>query len=114
MKWNHNDDMNFPMLTKCSDSHEHLFFQCEFTNKVWMFMKNNCNCESMSNKWDSIISEVSQIPNINNILKRIVINTIVYYFWNERNCRLFRDSKLEAEPVSKAICENVRLKLMNP
>ena len=33
-RWNPNANMNCPLCSRVSDSHSHLFFECEFSSKI--------------------------------------------------------------------------------
>ncbi|GJW71932.1 reverse transcriptase zinc-binding domain-containing protein [Tanacetum coccineum] len=39
MKWNKDKNLKCPLCKTCPDSHDHLFFGCDFSKKVWEGMK---------------------------------------------------------------------------
>ena len=38
MIWQQNVDLNCPLCKVREDSHEHLFFQCDYAAKIWVEM----------------------------------------------------------------------------
>ena len=51
--------------------------------------------------------------NILSVLRSITFATCVYYVWQERNNKIFRDTQRDWETVAKLIEDTVRLKLMS-
>ncbi|GJY58938.1 RNA-directed DNA polymerase, eukaryota, reverse transcriptase zinc-binding domain protein [Tanacetum coccineum] len=95
MIWRSNDDLKCALCNKCPDSHNHLFFTCEFSNGIWNALLGMLNVR-LSDCWDQIISEIKSLPadkNIWSIVRRLMCSAAVYYIWQERNDRLFRNEK---------------------
>ncbi|PWA87411.1 RNA-directed DNA polymerase, eukaryota, Reverse transcriptase zinc-binding domain protein [Artemisia annua] len=66
--------------------------------------------------WKEVISKLVKLNNSNairSILRRIIVAATMYYFWNERNNRLFDKTRREAAIVIEMIIEHVKLKLMS-
>ncbi|GJT23324.1 hypothetical protein Tco_0893261 [Tanacetum coccineum] len=57
--------------------------------------------------------EIGNKNNIKSIVRRIAFAACLYGIWNERNSRIFKDSKRSYEEVLKSIIEIVRNKLMS-
>ena len=38
--WKQDDEMKCVFCKQCQDSHEHLFFQCQYTKKAWSLMQD--------------------------------------------------------------------------
>ncbi|PWA62228.1 RNA-directed DNA polymerase, eukaryota, Reverse transcriptase zinc-binding domain protein [Artemisia annua] len=98
-----------------SEDLEHLFFNCEFSRGVWDKIKNKAGIHVNDNKLGEIVLSLANGKNGNNIgsvVKRLCFATSVYSIWFERNNRIFRDEKKEAEDVVKTILDTVKLKLM--
>ncbi|GJY05634.1 RNA-directed DNA polymerase, eukaryota, reverse transcriptase zinc-binding domain protein, partial [Tanacetum coccineum] len=72
LRWRPNDDLKCALCNKCPDSHNHLFFTCDFSKGIW---------------------------------------NELYYLWQERNNRLFRNEKRDSNTVFNTIKETVGLKL---
>ncbi|GJW84353.1 RNA-directed DNA polymerase, eukaryota, reverse transcriptase zinc-binding domain protein, partial [Tanacetum coccineum] len=112
--WRPNDDLKCGLCNKCNDSHEHLFFTCEFSKVVWNELQNMLNIR-FSDRWNLIISEMIALPlnrNIWSIVRRIVLNAAVYFIWQERNHRLFNNEKRDKETIINLIKEITVMKLM--
>ncbi|GJX96374.1 RNA-directed DNA polymerase, eukaryota, reverse transcriptase zinc-binding domain protein, partial [Tanacetum coccineum] len=112
--WRPNDDLKCGLCSKCSDSHDHLFFTCEFSKEVWHELQNILNVR-LSDNWNQIISEIEALPlnrNIWSIVRRIVFNAVVYFIWQERNNRIFKNEKRDKETIVKLIKENTVMKLI--
>ncbi|GKD62058.1 RNA-directed DNA polymerase, eukaryota, reverse transcriptase zinc-binding domain protein [Tanacetum coccineum] len=85
--WKPNDVLKCSLCGKCCDSHEHLFFKCEFAKGIWKEIKSLLNVR-LSDNWNQIISEM------------------------ERNNRIFKQEKRDADTMVNLIKENTRLKLI--
>ncbi|GJR73274.1 RNA-directed DNA polymerase, eukaryota, reverse transcriptase zinc-binding domain protein [Tanacetum coccineum] len=112
--WKPNDVLKCSLCGKCCDSHEHLFFKCEFAKGIWKEIKSLLNVRLFDN-WNQIISEMVLLPlnrNIWSIVRRISLNAAVYYIWQERNNRIFKQEKRDADTMVNLIKENTRLKLI--
>lgn len=68
MVWNNNVDMKCSLCKRCCDSHDHLFFQCEFSKEVWTGMKKLCNGDNLANECDLIIQDLCLLPNSNSLV----------------------------------------------
>ncbi|GJT57204.1 hypothetical protein Tco_0992258 [Tanacetum coccineum] len=49
------------------DSHDHLFFECAFSSRVWNQVLNTANINFASSKWSDIVDWLLPIPNRNNV-----------------------------------------------
>ncbi|GJZ10331.1 hypothetical protein Tco_0545090 [Tanacetum coccineum] len=98
---------------KCIDSHNHMFFTCELSNEVCKELVKLINVR-LSEGWDQIIMEMVALPlnkNIWSIMRRIVCSTTVYYIWQERNNRLFKNEHRTKDKLLSIIKETIILKL---
>ncbi|GKC05518.1 RNA-directed DNA polymerase, eukaryota, reverse transcriptase zinc-binding domain protein, partial [Tanacetum coccineum] len=113
MKWN-NSLLLCPLCSKCNDSHNHLFFKCDFSTQIWQEMSHKMNMGLSPNNWSEIVNKVAELPCTNairSILRRLILATSVYYIWKERNSRLFTNNKMNAQSLLQAIEENISLQL---
>nr|GEX02634.1 hypothetical protein [Tanacetum cinerariifolium] len=108
-------------MTVCSlckrnvKSHDHLFFNYQFTGAIWKKLKEMMQVQSNTAGWDNIIDEFADMTNKSSILsivRRLCPAFAVYSIWRERNNRVFRDEVCNWEVVFEMICETVRLKLI--
>ncbi|GKC46639.1 reverse transcriptase domain, reverse transcriptase zinc-binding domain protein, partial [Tanacetum coccineum] len=98
------------------DSHEHLFFECPFSQVVWNHMKVLADVHSSVSTIYDIISYVLPIAkrrSSKSIIAKLVIAASAYFIWQERNWRLFRQSKRNHTQVIECITSAVRLKLLS-
>ncbi|GJR36944.1 hypothetical protein Tco_1212628 [Tanacetum coccineum] len=81
---------------------------------VWKDM----NCNNTKVDWfstDQIISEIKALPsnkNIWSIVRRLVCGAAVYYIWQERNNRLFKNEKGDSNTILNIVKETVGMKLI--
>ncbi|GJS99508.1 RNA-directed DNA polymerase, eukaryota, reverse transcriptase zinc-binding domain protein [Tanacetum coccineum] len=83
-------------------------------NEVWHELQNLLNVR-LSDSWNQIISEMEALPlnrNIWSIVRRITFNAAVYFIWQERNNRIFKNEKRDKETIVKLIKENTVMKLI--
>ncbi|GJR26469.1 putative nucleotidyltransferase, ribonuclease H [Tanacetum coccineum] len=48
---------------------------------------------------------------INSIVRRLCLAASVYFIWQERNSRIFKDEKRKVEVLFKALCDTIKLRL---
>ncbi|PWA58205.1 RNA-directed DNA polymerase, eukaryota, Reverse transcriptase zinc-binding domain protein [Artemisia annua] len=104
------------MLLIQSDSHEHLFFQCPFANKIWVDMVNmapNLNKNGSLNDNCTIIVSNQVKNNFGWAVDKIILAATVYFICQERNWRLFKDESRSMEVVVKSIKDCVKSKLLS-
>ncbi|GJY03500.1 reverse transcriptase domain, reverse transcriptase zinc-binding domain protein [Tanacetum coccineum] len=114
-KWKPNEIMSYALCGTVADSHDHLFFKCQYAKRVWdelqVLMKKKCNGD-----WTGIILEFSNLPsnkNIWSIVRKLGCQAAVYYIWQERNGRMFRNKKRDETELIKIICETIKCRLMS-
>lgn len=116
MKWNNNQNMNCPLCDLVNDSHNQLFFDCEFSKEIWDSLMDKLEERRMPFIWEDIIEYFSDRPcnnSIGSVMRRITLATTVYYIWKERNARLFRGEKHTKVVVLKNVVENIKLQMLS-
>ncbi|GJT22444.1 hypothetical protein Tco_0892381 [Tanacetum coccineum] len=73
------------------DSHEHLFFKCQYADKIWREAIIKCQMKGRSNEWKSIIDELIRLP--------------------KRNSRNFQNMRKDWKEVWDSIEEVMKMKL---
>ncbi|GKB13442.1 RNA-directed DNA polymerase, eukaryota, reverse transcriptase zinc-binding domain protein [Tanacetum coccineum] len=114
-KWNHNDDLKCGFCKQCSDSVQHLFFQCESPRKIWIkLVKLSFKIGVIGKLQDVVESMVSRKGNnnIGNVVDKLILSAAVYFIWQERNFRLFKDECRNEDVLFNLIYDSVRRKLM--
>ncbi|PWA73992.1 reverse transcriptase zinc-binding domain-containing protein [Artemisia annua] len=113
--WKPNDDMKCVFCKLNQDSHEHLFFQCKYTKNVWIEMQKLMD-KRFSFTWHSIIDEFSQLKanrSIWSIIRRLVLGATIYFIWQERNTRLFKNSERKGEVLIQNIMDSIKCRIMS-
>ncbi|GKE01812.1 reverse transcriptase domain, reverse transcriptase zinc-binding domain protein [Tanacetum coccineum] len=115
-------DMSDSLLTVCplcelvSDSHEHLFFECLFSQQIWNHMKSYAGLGSSTPILSNIMAIITPIANrksSRSIIAKLVMAASAYFIWQERNACLFKNSKRSVNQVIEIIFSSVRLKLLS-
>ncbi|GJY66214.1 RNA-directed DNA polymerase, eukaryota, reverse transcriptase zinc-binding domain protein [Tanacetum coccineum] len=109
MVWIQDGNLKCSLCNGCSDNHEHLFFECPFSKKVWdkIQVKGNNLC---SNKLKDIVLQLSARPPKNKIwqvVDKLILSSTVYHIWMERNKRNFQHLKRTEEEMYGVILENI-------
>ena len=115
MKWS-TDNLLCPLCKNTHDSHNHLFFQCEYSKEVWKRMKKEIKIPYVLDIWDQIVlmmEEMNCSNSIWSVVNRFIIAATVYYIWKERNDRLFSQNPKSVEVVLQNIKDQVRFQLMS-
>ncbi|PWA69326.1 reverse transcriptase domain, Reverse transcriptase zinc-binding domain protein [Artemisia annua] len=114
--WEKNNDMVCVFCKSMPDSHNHLFFECDFPGKIWNEMKNLVKLDFAPNSWTDLLAYMLKKP-INKsiwiILQRLVIGASIYYVWQERNLRIFQGRHRSFDEVCNLIKDTVRLRVMS-
>jgi hypothetical protein len=105
-----------PLCELQSDSHEHLFFECSFSSQVWTRVCGMASIVSSSPNWNTVI--LAMIPdakrkNVEVISSKLVLAAVSYFIWQERNNRLFNNTKRSIQQLCEVIWATVRLKLLS-
>ncbi|GKC32324.1 RNA-directed DNA polymerase, eukaryota, reverse transcriptase zinc-binding domain protein [Tanacetum coccineum] len=107
-RWLTIQDMKCPLCRQCKDYHNHLFFSCNYSRRLWERLKGLANLDNVTDSWAQIISSIVNKPATNTIwsvIQRLVWRASVYYMWQERNIRLFGNGSRTEEELFKIIFE---------
>ncbi|PWA58056.1 RNA-directed DNA polymerase, eukaryota, Reverse transcriptase zinc-binding domain protein [Artemisia annua] len=114
-KWGSYDMMVCALCHEETDSHEHLFFKCKFSNELWKKVLEKIQEQQWGElEWQTLIGKIASMYNgnsINSVVRRLCLATCVYMIWQERNCRLFRDERRTLEVLFQIVCDTVRNRL---
>nr|GEU32561.1 hypothetical protein [Tanacetum cinerariifolium] len=104
-----------PLCDLVPDSHDHLFFECAFSSRVWSKVRVLYGMESIP-PWlidvTTFITHISKGKTAVSILSRLVLAATSYYIWLERNGRLFKKKTSSPNQIVDVIISMVRLKLV--
>ncbi|GJS24843.1 RNA-directed DNA polymerase, eukaryota, reverse transcriptase zinc-binding domain protein [Tanacetum coccineum] len=104
-----------PLCKAQPDSHEHLFFECSFSSRVWDRLKvftGMPNIPSDLNDIVECIKHVASSLSIRSVVCKLVFAAFCYFIWQERNGRLFKKIKRSQDQIFELIKTNVRIKLL--
>ncbi|XP_022003148.1 uncharacterized protein LOC110900572 [Helianthus annuus] len=97
------------------DSHEHLFFECEFSSQVWVMVRSKVGMDMVPAKWNDIVlwlRDRAKSKSVSDYVTRLLVAASAYFIWQERNARLFKNQMRPPEAVRDLITQQVRYKLM--
>jgi hypothetical protein len=99
------------------ESHEHLFFECNFTGTVWRAINIKAKLHWPCIPWQQLLQWASvhyqQRNNIISIIARLLLSTSVYILWHERNNRIFSNSYKTAQAIVEEIFQLLRTHITN-
>nr|GEU32638.1 putative ribonuclease H-like domain-containing protein [Tanacetum cinerariifolium] len=110
------DNLRCSLCQAQQDSHQHIFFECVFSEQVWMKMKSHAGIRNVSSYWMDIVEELKLIAHRNtsrSVIGRLVLGETVYYIWEERNNILFKRASRLIDKLVEVIYDSVRLKLIS-
>jgi hypothetical protein len=97
---------------------DHLFFQCNFTEKIWHW-----NCKkfftspktllsfSLKNDLQKIVS-ISRTKNLNSDLFQLSISVCVWHLWKERNDRIFQNRFNDTSQICSKIFQTINIRMI--
>nr|GEX21161.1 hypothetical protein [Tanacetum cinerariifolium] len=87
-------------------SHEHLFYECSFSSKVWCSIRHLAAMDNVSPHLQDIVSFLQPIATKRtaiSIIGNLLFASSSYFLWIERNNRLFKGLKRSLEDVRDII-----------
>ncbi|GKD29750.1 hypothetical protein Tco_1240528 [Tanacetum coccineum] len=105
-----------PLCELVPDSHEHIFFECMFSQQVWSHMKSFAGLSNSSAVFNQILTEVIPVAkrkSPKSVIAKLVLAASAFFLWQERNWRMFKNNKRTVKQVSDCIYSSVRLKLLS-
>ncbi|GJZ41493.1 RNA-directed DNA polymerase, eukaryota, reverse transcriptase zinc-binding domain protein [Tanacetum coccineum] len=91
MAWSSDQHMKCPLCKVINDSHNHLFFECEYSSEIWDQLKKKMDNKWLANSWDVVVDQCAN---------------------KERNAWIFKNELTDKKTTMKMIIENIRLQLM--
>ncbi|GJW51394.1 hypothetical protein Tco_0092745, partial [Tanacetum coccineum] len=107
---------NCPLCDVQPDSHDHLFFYCYFSNKVWVQVRDLAGLSNVSSSFSVIMNSLIPIVkrrSSRSVIAKLVVAGAAYYIWQERNGRLFKKPPRLTNQITKYVTSAVRLKLLS-
>ena len=115
-KWGSYDLMVCPLCYSDMDSHQHLFFQCDYAKQFWSRVKAKMGIQCDDMEWKDLVNWYTRLYNgntIGSVTRRIGLAACVYFIWQERNWRLFREQKRSISELYEQFYEIVRMRLLS-
>jgi hypothetical protein len=96
------------------DSHQHLFFQCSYSNSVWDLACKKAKLGLVGTQLDVIINYIVALPykSMQAIIARLTLASCIYHIWRERNSRFVSNHARPPDVLFNVIMEDIRYKLM--
>lgn len=115
-RWYPNKTYECSLCEKGVDSHDHLFFKCEFAIRIWKSICKIAKIKSSDNTWERIVNKLSIETTgggVWEIIKKLCLAATVYYIWQKRNYILFTGQKRSADDLFKTVCEEIKAKMVS-
>ncbi|GKB16865.1 RNA-directed DNA polymerase, eukaryota, reverse transcriptase zinc-binding domain protein [Tanacetum coccineum] len=75
MAWAQGNDLTCALCKKCTDSHRHLFFECSYSEKIWIKVVGKGRFNGRGNNLSNVISQLKTCPAKNNIWQ--IVNKLI-------------------------------------
>lgn len=93
------------------ESIDNLFFQCEYTSRIWSIVRERNDCSASVVNWSDVFQIMVRKGRGGSFcarMKCLTLAAVVYFTWQERNNRIFKDARHSWEYVLVRITENIR------
>ena len=99
------------------ETHDHLFFQCNFNKKVWSAVKNHAFIRWPVTTWPNLINWVCAVfkgkKDPQSHIAKTLLSTTIYYLWYERNNKTFKNTCNSHQQLTKDIIQCIGLHLLS-
>ncbi|GJZ13757.1 hypothetical protein Tco_0548987 [Tanacetum coccineum] len=112
---NSNLHMLCPLCDSTPDSHEHLFFECNFSSRVWDKLKEFTGTPNIPSDLNAIVDFIypfTKMSSFRSVACKLVFAASSYFIWQERNFRLFKKIKRNPYQIVEMIKSSIHLKLL--
>ncbi|GKA38795.1 retrovirus-related pol polyprotein from transposon TNT 1-94 [Tanacetum coccineum] len=95
-----------PLCNMQMDSHEHLFFECRFSSKVWLSIRNLAGMDNIPPILEDITAWFSPMAakcSFDCIVGKLLFAAAAYHIWIERNNRLFKNVRRSPKEIKDII-----------
>nr|GEV78276.1 hypothetical protein [Tanacetum cinerariifolium] len=93
-----------PLCNTTPDSHEHLFFRCNYSSHVWNSVKVLTSKSNIPNELDLIVDSMITMDaakSFSTTASKLLFAASCYFIWQERNSRLFKKTKRTHDQLVK-------------
>ncbi|GJW72611.1 reverse transcriptase zinc-binding domain-containing protein [Tanacetum coccineum] len=103
VKWG-SYDMRVCALCKCnSETHDHLFFNCQYSGAIWKELKHMMQFKSHATGWEDIINELAEKPNECSIWSIVKDLALLRGVWNKDSFSIIKEYSLASTIITKHI-----------
>jgi len=95
------------------ETSDHLFFQCDYSRKVWNGLVRGLLLDKYSEKWQDIMLMLARkdFNTTKSFILGYVLQNSIHSIWRERNARRHGEEPSPAERLIKLIDKNIRNRL---
>ncbi|GKB13219.1 homeodomain-like protein, partial [Tanacetum coccineum] len=98
------------------DTHEHLFFKCDYAAKVWRLVRGYAEMDTVQSILNDIVLWFQPMGSrraFQVIVGKLLFAATSYHVWRERNNRLFKGTRRSLEELRDLIIVTIRLKMVS-
>ncbi|KAL9281444.1 putative reverse transcriptase zinc-binding domain-containing protein [Arabidopsis thaliana] len=112
-KWKQNADTSCIFCKHPIETREHLFFQCDYSRKVWNGLVRGLLQNKYSERWQDIMLMLARkdFDTTKSFIPCYVLQNSIHSMWRERNERRHGEEPSNAERLIKLIDKNIRNRL---
>ncbi|GJY52143.1 hypothetical protein Tco_0442990 [Tanacetum coccineum] len=89
---------------------------CEYAQKIWKQVCGMARIKFKNVSWDTRLNEMSKGKNKHSVwevIRKLCLAADVYYIWQEKNLRLFNNSKRKATDLFGIMIEELKARMMS-
>lgn len=112
--WRNPPELSCSLCHQEIDSHEHLFFRCEFAQRIWRCIQVKGKFFPPPLCWPETIlwcANKFRGKSIQAVISRLLLSATIYFIWQERNFRIFKNCVRSSDTIVFSIMNEVRLRL---
>lgn len=113
--WQSDRELRCAFCQQQLDSVDHLFFNCQYSTVVLSHFRTKGYCNITHNSWEDFIEKAANTwkgKSIHVVVNKLIFSALIYFLWQERNWRLFQNSRRSSVQLIGSIEENIRFKIM--
>ncbi|XP_060200849.1 uncharacterized protein LOC132629134 [Lycium barbarum] len=110
LKWGIIDSATCPLCDNMDESHNHLFFECSYSMRVWTKLLKWQSITRTVRRWQEEKSWATSNASGRSVqadIYRMCLAGAVYHIWLERNARVFSQGQKEDKALVKQIIQEV-------
>lgn len=106
-----------PLCLTNPESHDHLFFQCPFSESLWQYFASRVCRQNMPSLMELILDAMALPPITTSAhtttLMKLLLQVIVYALWRERNARIFTTTATPLLALKGVVDRTLRDRLLS-